>query len=342
MKKILSIFSISAILTSTTISSKGGISCKSKSFSLSSITLGDDIVGLANKSRSIQEAASLTINGQKTYSNVIKDIITQYQKFYNSNLKNSDFITNCVSPTLKHPWALKIKNGIHAAILNSNKVDLQVHFNQPLASNTNSLSVEVTTIDSNVSGLKQVIIPLYFNKYIFTNKDVNNNIGIDNPINNELATSIHLSKTNALDLELYFKVVLNQSVKNYINQWNALSGDNQTIVYNDILNRVNANFDQYMAFENNVVNKVKNFTSVGNNKIVFNKAFKIFSVGSESNEIYLPKSSTSGFGYWSDVYMAIPVFNWSYLTNNNYFSNSDTYVYAFLGETPAYYPPIAF
>ena len=67
MKKLLSIFSISAILGSGTILSGGGIACGSsaKTFNLSDVKLGKDIAGIANKTRTEMKQLQLQLMEKK-------------------------------------------------------------------------------------------------------------------------------------------------------------------------------------------------------------------------------------------------------------------------------------
>jgi len=343
MKKILSIFSISFILSSGGILSGGGIACKSSStFNLSNIKLGDNIVGLANKKATTNEAASMEINGAETYTKIENDIIIQYQKFFpNSKLTNANFIANSTTPNQTQTWALKITNGSFD-VLNQYTSDIGVWYNQPLTSKTNSLSVEITTIDSNVTSnninknnTKSDIIPVYFNKYIFTTKDVNNGNEIAVPKEGATLESINLTKTKALDLSAYFNLS-NKNISSVLTQWDNLADSKKIKIYNDILNQINAKFDTYMAKVSSV-SKIKPFANasdVKKNKILSSKflAFDANSIG----KISTYNDNAGVFSTNSEIFVAIPVFNWKYLENNNYFSNSDTYVYAYLGTTEAF------
>jgi len=338
MKKILSIFSISAILTSGGILSGGGIACGStqKPFNLNYIKLGDDIVGLKNKAGSSPNNASLTINGAATYAKIESDIINQYKKaFSGATIKTNDFITNSTTPTTTKPWALKLTNG-NVNVTNTNPFDLQVLYNKGLASKTNSLKVTITSNDPNVTinephSIKTVSVPLYFNKYVFTTKDANGGDAIKLPTTGNTISGINLIKNEIIDLNDFFNFN-DLSVSNLTNEWNNLSGARQTEIYNYIVSSVNNNFDTHMA-ETKGVNKVLRFSAtnpVGQNKIAASK-LKIFEADSNGEISVFNNPASDSFDAGQDLYFAIPVFNWTYLTNSNYISNSDTYVYVYLG-----------
>ena len=337
MKKILSIFSIGSILASGTILSGGGIACgTSATFNLNTIKLNNDIVGIKNKKRTNNEPASITINGKATYTKIENDIINQYNKVFPNKLQTSNFVANSITPTNNKTWALKITNG-KIDVTNTTASDLQVWYKKDLASKTNSLSVSITTSDPNVvtkandSKTKSVSIPLYFNKYVFTGQDVNNDDAINIPSENATLESTGLKQDKVLNLSNYFHFN-NLAITSLISQWNNLSGTTLLTIYNDILARVNAKFDTYMTHTSGISKVAKfNATSITENKIKGNKLI-VFDVNAD-DVISLHSDSKGTFARQRDVYIAIPVFNWDYLTNNSYFSNEDTYVYAYLGKT---------
>jgi len=338
MKKILSIFSIGAVLTSGGILSGGGIACGSKptpppkkTFNLNSIKLGDDIANLK------QENNAIEINGKTTYSNVESDIISQYKKvFTDSKLTTNSFVADSLTPTTSAPWAIKITNG-SVEVSNTINSDLQIEYNKPLASKTNSLSVAITTTDPNVvtktndSNPKKVNnVPLYFDKYIFTTKDANNDCEINKP-KDKAKTNINSQKNKLLDLTSY-NLLGNTNIQSVISGLDAFDLNKKVTIYNKILDQINAKFNTYMANDPNGISKVAPFdnkTIVGN--MLDNMNFLYFSVSSEG-VIKMHSIASGEYVAGQNAYIAIPVYNWDYLTNANYFSNNDTYVYAYLGK----------
>jgi len=362
MKKILSIFSIGVILGSGTIISGGGIACRNnpnppspsptpptppkptpkETFYLNSIKFNQDIVGLTNKARSANEPASITINAQTEYSKIEAEIISQYNLVVtNHPLTNNDFAIDSSTPTNKKPWAIKLVNG-EVNVSDTTASDLQVWYNKGLASKTNSLSVQISTNASNVyennkketKKIKTFTTNVYFHKYIFNNQDVNNNQAIDMPTNGKTSVQIGLNNSNTLNFEQYFGFLQGLNVSNIINQWNTSNQFNLTFIYNSILNQVNAKFDSYMAL-NKSISKIQGFESVTSENRIAASKLLIFDVNPNNKKITIDNAGGE-FARNRDVYIGIPVFNWNYLTNNNYFSNSDTYVYAYLGNTSEY------
>ena len=335
MKKILSIFSIGAVLSSGTIFSGGGIACGSsaKTFDLNSIKLGDDIVGLK------QQNSAIEINGKATYSKVETEIINQYNAVVKKDkLTSSSFVINSKTPTSTSPWAIEITNG-NVKVKNTTTSDLEVEYNKPLASKTNSLNVAITTTDPNVvtkssnSDAKSVNIPLYFKKYIFSGQDANNGDAIKLPKTGDTISDINLKQNDVVGLSATGFRLINQNATNLASQWNHLSGTTQNSVYSQIVNAVNAKFATYMKNVKSVT-KVSAFSTtnpVGDNTIAASK-LKYFAANKKGNITVFQPTSTQPFAHKEDIYVAIPVYDWTYLTKANYLSNSDTYVYAYLGK----------
>ena len=145
-----------------------------------------------------------------------------------------------------------------------------------------------------------------------------------------------LDKSKILDLSQYFTAsITSKVIADVKTKWDALEDDEITI-YNKVVDSVNANFDTYIKKEGSIT-KVQDFSTTNpvgdDNKISFSSLI-IFYVdhASTTAKISIPSASTLQFGTNKDVFIAIPVYSWRYLTN--YFSNHDTYVYAFIGTTP--------
>jgi len=257
MKKILSIFSIGVILGSGTILSGGGIACNNPTPpnppapkpTPSQLTLNN--VSIININVALnQDHNGFVLNGVAAYKNVEEQIIDQYKVIFpKSKLSINNFESNSTSLTGKKTWAIQIYN-INGKTAIENALNQALVFPPDYKTlKDNALNVKITTNDKNVvinsskqndTSLKQVEVEATLNKFIYTNKNANNNNAI----------SVDTSKSATQNNLLQSKVI-----------------DFSSGVYNLGLSKESLNFD---ASANTLKNQIYNLTL--KNKALLSKA----------------------------------------------------------------------
>jgi len=341
MKKLLSIFSISAILGSGTILSGGGIACGSSApqFNLSKLDINNIPV-------SASATKNFVIDGQKAYSNAVSEIIKQYKKTVpTSTLSSDDFNLNSTTLDANHTWAIQIYNlDGTTPIKNSTNQTLTLPSDYSVLKD-NALNVKITTnyenaivkkSNSNDSNQKQVSVEGFLNKFIYTNKNANkgNVITADT---HKTATQNNLLKANVIDfsngeynLGISNLLCNKKTVSGFENGLYNLNSDKKELISKAIVTNLNAQLKD----ETSKLVASKTLKTASNN-VPTDKAIPIdkdsvefYQVDENGNVAKLTGSKIN-----SDLKIFIQIKlpqNWDYLSN--YLSNQPICVYGYLGE----------
>ena len=124
-------------------------------------------------------------------------------------------------------------------------------------------------------------------------------------------------------------MITNPSIQSVQSAIEYLSGNQKVIIYNKFLDQINANFDTYMV-DTKGISKVAHFTYSTIQYHTISSSFFLY-FGVQGNNSIVVHNYGTKYQTGEKAYIAIPVSDWYTLTSANYFSNSDTYVYAYLG-----------
>jgi len=350
MKKILSIFSIGAILGSGTILSGGGIACGSKptpppgptpkptptppkQLKLKNLQIFDIPVS--------KNSNSLTINGQSAYTKVEEEIIQEYKAIFPSSSLNIDnFNPGSLNLTKTKTWGVEIMNiDTSTPIANLNNQALNFSSGYTTLRN-NALNIQITTSDKNVTdgsntsnGNASGIVKGYLNKFIYTNKNANSSHDVNATIG-QSATDDNLIKGNVIDFSSGTYNLDLGSHLNYNSAWSGLetgffASTNKVLISKAIV----TNLNKELTNETKKLNQLDRLT-IANNDVQAADALtinatntKLFAVEADS-KVYALESGNLG-SKWK-IFAQIDISSWNYL--NNYIGVPNTYVYGYLGS----------
>ena len=372
MKKILSIFSISAILGSGTILSGGGIACGSKpkpkpkppktiKYNLKHLNFYD-LNGLqqADKSR-------IVIVGKTIYPEVENQIITQYNNFFKADkkikpLKLSDFIADSTTPTKTQTWAIEIENGKKDIIHNTTTAtNLNINTNTNLVNTNNSLDVIITTTNQNVitpttstATTFTWTADAYLDHFVFNNKDANNNHDL---VISEAKPQPEFTTKSVIDFSKG-EFALDHLAISGTNTVSQLlisiesSHTNELKLTNAVITNLNNSRDQHILDKNlkTLIPKLPTLDAGTSPYVIKNNpepgSVQILNIYIRQHQDQTKGEPTYKFKYedgghelafahqTADVYMQIKIGNWNYLSSgsNKFITPANTCVYAFLGE----------
>ena len=343
MKKLLSIFSISAILGSGTILSGGGIACGSSApqFNLSKLDINNIPV-------SASATKNFVIDGQKAYSNAVSEIIKQYKKTVpTSTLSSDDFNLNSTTLDANHTWAIQIYNlDGTTPIKNSTNQTLTLPSDYSVLKD-NALNVKITTnyenaivkkSNSNDSNQKQVSVEGFLNKFIYTSKNANSNHKITTNLNKS-AIENNLLKNNCID---FSNGIYNLNLKSNLFKFSAPFVDLKKAIYklnqfkrSLISKAIVTNLNNQLKDETTKLNKL-GFLETAQNNV---PQSEVITLGNSDVDFFAINSNNSlcqfenyDLGSNWKIFIRINISKWNnYL--KNYLAKKNTYVFGYLGTS---------
>jgi len=321
----------------------GTVSQNSAKFNLNNISFYN-IGGLTLNTQNNE----IDIDGANAYQNVINQIVNQNNAFFwsepskqiNKNMFKID------STTLNNKsWAIQLTNGTNA-IANS-KSNLNITDNLNLLSEDNSLNLHIVTNDLNVTNTTSfnnvsVDVPVYLNQFVFNNKDANNNQALtieDGEISSNVTKDnvIKFVGTGSVYKLNNFQINMNTLGSQIISQLNT--NTNKKIISNAIINNVNIAYKKYITNTHlkTLIPEINPLNDTSPDEDVFSisaQTTKIFKRWTKAaTEPFFQLRNSSQIGANENVFIQLKISNWTYLTNNNYISLTNTYVLGYLGST---------
>jgi len=368
MKKLLSIFSISAILGSGTILSGGGIACnsstppKQKSIPIAKIipipkptppkpkptelTLNN--ISIININVNLNASGDgFVLDGIAAYKNVEEQIIQQYKTIFpKANLSLNDFASNSTSLANKS-WAVQVYNLDGTTPIANQQNQALVFPSDYKVLKDNALNVKITTNDANVivksskanpATQKQVVVEGVLNKFIYTNKNANSNNAVSADLT-KTATQNNLLQSKVINFSSgEYNLGLAQNLLNFDANFDALESG----VYNlnpakraIISKAIVTNLNNQLTSETKKLNDSGILTTAQNNvpqdqAITLNNSDVDFFAVNLTDSVSALESGNLG-SQWK-IFVRIKVSGWNtYL--QNYLAKNNTYVYGYLGTS---------
>jgi len=322
MKKLLSILSIGTILGS---SSPMVVACNSTTNTIkdtNKLTFLNnlEIYNINVQKNSSQSDNDLYINPTLAYTNIEKSIIQQYSDYGFKNKLNIDnFVVGDASKLSKTKnWAIQlIDPNSKKVIKNASIGNLKTPSQDNLIKN-NALNVVINSNDINVKA-KNVTIPAYLNKFVYSNPDLNNgnNVSVD-------VASTSLTQENVIDITKIKGVILPMLTKgiSVANLKTQLLNQNN----NPLISKV-----VFKNFNNKIENETKRLDSLNLLHPMDKKNFPHISqinnlYGTYNNNVGLitqDKLKQSGLKIFAQVNLNLP---------QNYIGFPNAYCYLYIGQ----------